>query len=180
MTFSVMVACTADGGIGRDGTIPWYNPEDLRYFQRMTMDGVVIMGRKTWDSLPKRPLMGRRNIVLTRSKEAAVATRALGAETATCLGDALAMAGTERRVFVIGGAEVYREAMEHFDCSYVYMTLMDVCVPCDTYFPILKLNEKYALITQSEKKRMNRRGVECDFVFQTYERVDRENHTTST
>lgn len=127
------------------------------------------MGRKTWDSLPKRPLMGRRNIVLTRSDAVAQTIRVLGAETAVSLDDALQMAGAERRVFVIGGAAVYQEALAHPDCSYVYMTLMDVCVPCDTYFPMSLMHERYALTTQSEEKRMNRRGIDCNFVFQVYE-----------
>jgi dihydrofolate reductase len=98
--------------IGRDGTMPWHLPEDLAHFKRVTAGCPVIMGRKTWDSLPPRfrPLPGRSNIVVTRQAD----WQADGAERAHSLPDALRLAGTRQpqpaEVWVIGGAELYRLA----------------------------------------------------------------------
>lgn len=102
---TLVVAAAKNGVIGRDGAIPWRLPEDLKRFKALTLGQTVVMGRKTWDSLPQknRPLPGRRNIVVTRD----AAWRAEGAERATL---AAALQAAEH-VFVIGGAEIYRAAL---------------------------------------------------------------------
>ncbi len=103
MTRIVLVVARADNGvIGRDGTLPWHIPADLQHFKQVTMGTPMIMGRKTFDSLPKL-LPGRRHIVLTRDRE----WRALGAEVAHDVEEALALADAGR-VSVIGGAEIFR------------------------------------------------------------------------
>jgi dihydrofolate reductase len=104
-----MVVAAADNGvIGRNGAIPWRIPEDLKRFKALTLGHAVVMGRKTWDSLPpkSRPLPGRRNIVVTRD----AAWRGDGAETSS-LDSALACGD----IFVIGGAEIYRAALGSAD-----------------------------------------------------------------
>ena len=102
----LIVAAAENGVIGVKGAIPWRLTEDLRRFRALTTGHPIVMGRKTWDSLPKKPLPGRRNIVVTRDP----VWRAEGADAATSLDGALRLAG-EDTVFVIGGAEIYRAAL---------------------------------------------------------------------
>jgi dihydrofolate reductase len=101
----LVVAAARNGVIGKDGTIPWRLPEDLKRFRALTLGHTVVMGRKTWDSLPPnyRPLPGRRNVVVTRD----AGWRAEGAETASL--DAALKSGGD--IFVIGGGEIYRAAL---------------------------------------------------------------------
>ncbi len=106
MSEIVLVVAIADNGvIGKDGAIPWHISEDMKRFKTLTMDHTVVMGRKTWDSLPRKPLPGRVNVVVTRQKD----WRGDGAITASSLGQA--MAGTSGTVMVIGGAEIYERAL---------------------------------------------------------------------
>jgi dihydrofolate reductase len=129
----VLVAAVAHGGvIGRDGTVPWHLPEDMAFFRELTTGHPVVMGRRTWDSLPDRfrPLPGRRNIVVTRNPS----WEAEGAERAGSLEQALRLAGfPEELVFVIGGAEIYRAALPHAD--ELVLTEVELDVAGDTLFP---------------------------------------------
>ena len=106
MTITLVLAAADNGVIGKDGAIPWHISDDLKRFKALTMDKTIVMGRKTWDSLPRKPLPGRRNIVVTRDEH----WRADGAESMS-LNQALALPD----VFVIGGAEIYREALARAD-----------------------------------------------------------------
>ena len=101
----LVVAVARNGVIGKDGVIPWHISDDMKRFKALTIGHTVVMGRKTWDSLPKRPLPGRINVVVTRQKD----WRADGAVTASSLGQATA--GTSGTVMVIGGAEIYERAL---------------------------------------------------------------------
>ena len=101
----LVVAAAENGVIGQDGKIPWHISEDMKRFKALTMGHTVVMGRKTWDSLPRKPLPGRANVVVTRQKD----WRADGAVTAASLGEA--MAGTSGTVMVIGGGEIYATAL---------------------------------------------------------------------
>jgi len=106
MSEIVLVVAIADNGvIGEDGAIPWHISDDMKRFKALTMGHTVVMGRKTWDSLPKKPLPGRVNVVVTRQKD----WQADGAVTAGSLGQATA--GTSGTVMVIGGAEIYERAL---------------------------------------------------------------------
>jgi dihydrofolate reductase len=102
-------ARAANGVIGRDNAMPWHLPEDLAHFKRQTLGHPVLMGRKTWDSLPPRfrPLPGRRNLVLSRD----AAWRAEGAQRVGSIAEALALCAEAAELWVIGGAEVYRLAL---------------------------------------------------------------------
>lgn len=135
----VLIAAVAQNGcIGQGDTLPWHLPEDMAHFRNTTRGHAVLMGRKTWDSLPPRfrPLPGRRNIVLTRQP----GWQAPGAETASSLDAALALlAGppdaepTAQRVFVIGGAEIYAQALPLAD--ELVLTEIHQDVSGDAYFP---------------------------------------------
>ena len=105
----LIFARAANGVIGKDGGLPWHLPEDLAHFKRLTSGHPVIMGRKTWDSLPPkfRPLPGRTNIVVTRQ----AGWQAQGALRAGSLADAMALCPAGVDAWVIGGAEIYRESL---------------------------------------------------------------------
>jgi len=127
-----LVAAVARGGvIGRDNAIPWRLPEDMARFQALTMGHPVVMGRRTWDSLPERfrPLPGRRNVVVTRSR----AWHADGAERAGAFDDALRLVEGAPQVFVIGGAELYAAALPLADA--LLLTEVELDVEGDTVFP---------------------------------------------
>jgi len=105
---NLIFARSANGVIGRDGVMPWHLPEDLAHFKRLTHGCPVIMGRKTWDSLPPRfrPLPGRVNIVITRQPD----WQTPGAQAAVSLDDALRFCAGAEEVWVIGGAQIYAQA----------------------------------------------------------------------
>ena len=108
-TLHLIFARAANGVIGIKGTLPWHLPEDMAHFKRTTMGCAVIMGRKTWDSLPSkfRPLPGRLNVVVTRQNN----WHADGAVRADSLAHAAALCPADRDVWVIGGAEIYAQAL---------------------------------------------------------------------
>ncbi len=128
-----MIACVvahaSNRVIGRDGGLPWHLPSDMRFFRELTTGATVIMGRKTWESIPERfrPLPGRRNLVLSRGGEIE------GAEVFATLDAALAAADGD--VFVIGGGATYEAALPLAD--RVYATEIDAEVDGDTLFPEL-------------------------------------------
>lgn len=125
----ILVAALAENGvIGRDGQLPWRLPEDLKRFRRLTLGNVILMGRKTWDSLGK-PLDGRENRVLTRDPTFA----AEGATVFHRLDEALELP-SDRALMVIGGAEIYRQTLplaERLELTEVWSE-----VPGDTRFPV--------------------------------------------
>lgn len=128
-TVHLIWAQARNGVIGSDQGIPWHLPEDLAHFRRLTRGSAVIMGRLTWDSLPEsvRPLPGRTNIVLTRDPS----WSRPGAATAASLDEALALAGDS--VFIIGGGEIYRQAVPL--ASRAYITVVDTAPDGDTTAP---------------------------------------------
>ena len=128
----VLIAAMARGRvIGRAGALPWHLPEDLAHFRAVTRGHAVIMGRKTWDSLPARfrPLPGRRNLVVTRN----MGWHAEGADAAFSLDEALARVTGDARVFVIGGAELYAAALPL--AHTLVLTEINADIEGDTHFP---------------------------------------------
>ena len=125
---TAVVAMTPRGVIGRDGDMPWRLSSDLRRFKRLTMGGVLIMGRRTYDSIG-RPLPGRRTIVITRNPD----WSADGVERASDPADALRKAGNGP-IFVVGGAEIYRQMLP--DCSQLLLTRVFSDVEGDTKLSI--------------------------------------------
>jgi dihydrofolate reductase len=128
---SFVVAVSRNGVIGREGGLPWHISSDLKRFKEITMGKPVIMGRKTWDSLPRKPLPGRRNIVITRQPDFA----AEGAEVVATPEAALGLCAGAPEVAVIGGGEVYRLFWPMVD--RLYLTEVDLEVEGDTHFPDL-------------------------------------------
>jgi len=129
---ALIAALDRQRAIGRGGELLWHEREDQKHFRAVTMGCPVIMGRKTWDSLPARfrPLPGRRNIVVTRDGR----WRADGAETASSLAAALALAADAAKVFVIGGGELYASALPHAD--ELLLTEIDTVFDAsDAFFP---------------------------------------------
>jgi dihydrofolate reductase len=124
-----VVAVSRNGVIGRHGSLPWYISTDLKRFKAITMGKPLIMGRKTWESLPKKPLPGRPNIVITRQK----GYRAEGAIVVADAAAALAAAGKAEEVAVIGGGEIFALFLDRVD--RIYLTEVDLEVDGDTRMP---------------------------------------------
>ena len=129
----LIYARTTNGVIGANNTLPWHLPEDLAHFKRHTLGCPVIMGRKTWDSLPPkfRPLPGRLNLVVTRQPN----WQAQGAQAAASLQDALAKCGDAPDAWVIGGAQIYAQALPL--AHSVVVTVIDLQVDGDAFAPEL-------------------------------------------
>jgi dihydrofolate reductase len=127
---SLILARADNGVIGANGALPWRLPGDMRHFKALTMGKPCIMGRKTWDSLPKKPLPGRSNIVVTRDAW----FKADGAVVAHSFDEALAMARGENpgEIMVIGGAQIYAAAIPL--AERVYLTEVHVAATGDTFF----------------------------------------------
>ena len=131
MRIALLAAVARGGVIGRDSGIPWRLPEDMQRFRALTMGHPVVMGRRTWESLPGRfrPLPGRGNVVVTRNPD----WTAQGAERAGSIEDALRLLEGESTVFVIGGGEIYAAALPLAD--ELLLTEIDAEIEGDTYFP---------------------------------------------
>lgn len=129
MTKLALIAAVASNGtIGRDNALPWRLRDDLKRFKALTLGHPIVMGRKTWDSLG-RALPGRRNIVVTRQRDLQLD----GAEVVHSLDEALALCDTVERVFVIGGAQLYAEALPRAD--ELCLTEVQAEVDGDAHFP---------------------------------------------
>ena len=130
---SLIAALARNRAIGKNGQLLWHLPEDMRHFRETTRGKPVIMGRKTWDSLPERfrPLPGRHNIVVSRDP----AYQANGATLAGSLADAVRQALDADEVFVIGGAQLYREALPLADRLYLTEIAQDF--DGDAHAPVL-------------------------------------------
>jgi dihydrofolate reductase len=131
-TLALIAALDRRGAIGSQGGLLWRESEDQKHFRRVTMGCPVIMGRKTWDSLPERfrPLPGRRNIVVTRNAQ----WQGNGAERAASLEDALQSVTDAAKVFVIGGGELYALALPRAD-ELVFTEIDAAFDDADTFFP---------------------------------------------
>ena len=128
---SLIVAVAENGVIGQDNALPWHLPNDLRHFKQLTTGHPVVMGRRTFESIGK-PLPGRPNVVVTRQAD----WRAAGVEVAHSVPNALALAATlGADVFIIGGAEIYRQALPAADA--IYLTEVHHAVAGDATFPTL-------------------------------------------
>lgn len=130
----LIVAHARNGVIGKEGKLPWYLPEDLKHFKRTTLGKPVIMGRKTWESLG-RPLPGRRNIVVTRQ----TGFTAEGTEVYSNLQDAVAAVKDEPIAFIMGGAQIYAEAMPQIEVAHI--TVLNADFEGDAFFKPLTDDE---------------------------------------
>lgn len=135
MRVSLVVAMAANRVIGRDGKLPWRLPADLKNFKRVTLNKAVIMGRKTWESLPNRPLPDRHNIIVTRRAD----FQASGGTVVNGLDQAFDHALETDEVMVIGGEEIYRLALPQAD--RIYLTEVRGDFEGDAKFPDLDPDE---------------------------------------
>jgi dihydrofolate reductase len=159
----ILIAAVARNGvIGNANALPWHLPEDLRHFKELTTGHAVIMGRKTWESLPERfrPLPGRRNLVVTRNP----AFAASGATVVDSLEAALSKVGAGETVFVIGGAELYAHALPL--AGRLELTEIDAEFAGDAFFPRL---DPAAWHETARSVRHSASGL--DFAFVSYQRI---------
>lgn len=143
-TISIIVAVAADGAIGGGGDLLWHISADLKRFKALTLGHTIIMGRKTWDSLPKGALPGRRNVVISRNPE----FTAEEADVYTSLDEAFASCQENENVFVIGGAQIYRQTFSL--ASLLYLTKVFASYPeADAHFPDIN-TEEWEVINEEE------------------------------
>lgn len=139
MSFAIVVAVDQQNGIGKNGDLPWHLSADLKYFAQLTkqtngLPPTVIMGRKTYESIPSkfRPLAARRNVVISRQTELSYD----GAEVVHSLQQALDLVADDQApIFVIGGGQIYAAAIKHRDCGDLFITHIDASADCDVFFP---------------------------------------------
>lgn len=134
MPLSLIVAMSENRVIGRDNCLPWHLPADLKRFKQLTIHHTVIMGRKTFDSIGK-PLPDRRNIVVTRDPN----FHAAGVEIAHSLDSAIELAEGDGEAFILGGAEIFRQALPIAD--RLYLTLVHAHIEGDVHFPEVNWDE---------------------------------------
>jgi dihydrofolate reductase len=130
---SIIVAVSEDWGIGKDNELLWHISEDLKRFKRLTTGKTVIMGKKTWESLPKRPLPGRKNIVLTDNPTENIEN----AITSYSIEESISKCTADEEVFIIGGGSIYRQFMPLAD--RLYITHVHKKAAADIYFPEIDL-----------------------------------------
>ena len=158
---SIIVAVAQNGTIGDKNSLLWHIKEDMRFFRTTTSGHAVIMGRKTFESLGSKPLPKRTNIVITRQD-----VEFEGALTAHSLQEAIAMAEGDEEIFIIGGAQIYAQALECAD--RLYLTLVEKEYEGDTSFP--EIDYRYWQLVAEER---HERGEEFEypFSFLTFDRV---------
>ena len=168
MKLHLIYARAANGVIGKDGVMPWHLPEDLAHFKRTTLGAPVIMGRKTWDSLPPRfrPLPGRRNVVVTRQ----VGWKAEGvhgvAAVAQSLDEALRLCEDAADTWIIGGAQIYAQALPL--ASTAVVTEIEADFEGDTHAPVLGPE----WVETARERLVAANGLGLNFVTYTHRRTD--------
>lgn len=154
---SIIVAVSENMGIGKNNELLWHIPDDLKRFKKLTIGKCVIMGKKTWESLPKRPLPGRKNIVLTDDPDELFDS----AFTAYSVEDALEKSVNEEEIFIIGGGSVYSQFMPLAD--RLYITHIHKETDADIFFP--RINpETWEVILKEESQTSGDPPVPYTFV----------------
>jgi dihydrofolate reductase len=159
MTISLIAAVANNNVIGKDNQLIWHLPADLKHFKRITMGHVVVMGRKTYESMMK-PLPGRVNVIITRNENYHVE----GVIIATSLNAALKDMNVEE-VFIIGGGEIFKQGMAL--ANKIYLTQIHADFEGDTFFP--EINPHEWIIIQEEKHLKDEKN-HYDYTYITYQR----------
>ena len=158
--FDIIVALDQKNGVGLNGTLPWSLSPDMQYFKQITTKvddpskvNAVVMGRKTWESIPEkfRPLSNRLNVVLTKNKDFVLPKEVSRAESLEVAFRELSKQDLDKkveRIFVIGGASVYKQALETGACQTIYLTRIFSDFKCDTFFPVFE--DKFKEIESSD------------------------------
>ncbi|MEC3881771.1 dihydrofolate reductase [Parapedobacter sp. 10938] len=156
---SAIVAAAENNAIGKDNQLLWHLPNDLRFFKRTTTGHTIIMGRKTYESVGK-PLPNRRNIIITRQ----AGYTAEGAEVVHSLAAALESCAGEDEVFIVGGAEIYQQALPVV--NRIYLTRVHVTLPGDSFFPELD-KQRWRLVSEDHHAADDRHAY--GYTFEIYE-----------
>lgn len=170
----IVVAADLDNGIGKDNTLPWRIPGDMKFFQSLTtgttdatgsVKNAIIVGRKTWESIPekRRPLKDRLNIILTKQTEIAAPDGVLVCNSLESALEKLKDIPHEH-CFIIGGAQIYKEALQHPQLTTIYLTRILKEFDCDAHFPAI--DDRFALAAVSDTMEEN----DIEYRFQRYER----------
>ena len=168
---SAIVAVDKDWGIGFEGQLLEHLPPDMKYFKETTMGNIVMMGRKTWDSLPVKPLLGRSNIILSRTLQRGSWIYDDKAHYIQFIPeitehDLKAFQNSSDHLFVIGGGEIYKQLLPY--CDRVYVTKIEKShKDVDTYFPDLDEDSNWKISTYTELREYD--GI--PYMFLTYDRI---------
>jgi len=160
MTISIVVAISENRAIGKDNKLLWYLPNDLKHFKAITTGHTVIMGRKTYESVGK-PLPNRRNIIITRQD-----IKIEGCEVVNSIKAALELCRTEREVFIVGGAEIYKQSLHLTD--RIYLTVVHKQFEGDSFFPEIKKTD-WVQVSREDHQPDEKNSLPYSFI--TYERV---------
>jgi dihydrofolate reductase len=152
---TLVAACSKNRVIGKDNKLPWHLPEDLKHFKSLTLDRVILMGRKTFESIGSKPLPKRTNVVLTRDKD-------FKSDNILVYNNIDEVLPIFRDIVAVGGAEIYKKFLNFAD--EIQLTLIDKEFEGDTYFPEIDEN------IFEEKKRDSFNNGEFDYHFITYKR----------
>jgi len=161
---SIIVAVSEDWGIGKDNELLWHISEDLKRFKKLTQGNTVIMGKKTWESLPRRPLTGRKNIVLTDDPQ----ERIEFCVTAYSIEDALSKCTKDEEIFIMGGGSIYRQFMPLAD--RLFITHVHKQAPADIYFPEIDLSI-WEVVEKEEFRASENNSI--PYTYTVYERKNR-------
>lgn len=162
-TINIIVALASDGAIGRRGDLLYHVGADMRHFKAVTMGHPIIMGRKTFESLPNGPLPGRRNVIVSRNAGYVVD----GAEVVPSLESAVELCGDSDEVFIIGGAQIYSAALPLAD--RLILTRFDRTEPdADSFFPVIDESE-WRIVEAVQMAVDEKTGV--GYGFETIERI---------
>jgi dihydrofolate reductase len=177
MDFSLIVACSIEGGIGKDNQIPWRIPHDLQHFKTVTSKcpidkmNVVVMGRKTWESLPMKPLPNRINVIVSTLDLAEIEgikqhdKLTVVAKSFQEALDKIEKMINVHNVFIIGGSRLYEEALKHTLCKKLFITHILKSFECDVYLPLHIVKDGYTLTREGSINSYN--GI--DYTFCEYE-----------
>jgi dihydrofolate reductase len=161
MTISLIVAVSENNIIGRNNQLPWHLPDDMKFFKDKTMGHCVIMGRKNYDSIPEkyRPLSGRTNIVITRTHGLKIPDVIV----AYSLNEALEIAREKKETecFIIGGGEVFKQAITL--CDKIYLTRIHHRIEGDVYFPEL-IKEEWREVTRTDHPKDEKHAYDFSFL----------------
>ena len=156
---SIIVAVSDDLGIGKNNDLLWHLPEDMKRFKRLTTGNTIIMGKRTWESLPKRPLPGRKNVVITDILHETFE----GAITAYSIDDAVGKCKGDNEIFIIGGGSIYKQFMPLAD--RLYITHVHKKAEADVYFP--EIDKRTWEIVEKEEFTPEGGGVPYTYIIYT-------------
>lgn len=157
MILSLIAAVANNNVIGKDNTLIWHLPADLKHFKKLTMGHSLIMGRKTFESIGK-PLPGRKTIILTQQKH----YRVDGCSVVNSFKEALGLVKDQQEVFVAGGAQVYEEAIKMVQTRRIYLTRVFACFDGDAFFPEID-QSKWALFQRSDHQPDEKNALHYSF-----------------